>query len=303
MLLASLALGLQLPLWPATTFPRAGPPLLTAESNPLELRESAVAEREQAVAQREQAVAQRERAMLKREDALREREAAAGVEPAKRGGRITSYEAFRKAMANGVSYKTMDIRGDSSALLGASEAAHQVHPVVAALYKRKQQGSKAGARRDGMKIALAIEGGGMRGVVAAGMAAAISELGLVDSVDAVYGSSAGSLIGAYLLSGQDYRYGCSVYYDDLCRAGPAFINLRNSLRSLGFGALRMTPTGLKEMFSSRLGTPVLNLDFLLEEVLRRQKPLDWEGLKAPPLLGKGRPPCLTTAPHLPPWAI
>ena len=30
MLLASLALGLQLPLWPATTFPRAGPPLLTA---------------------------------------------------------------------------------------------------------------------------------------------------------------------------------------------------------------------------------------------------------------------------------
>ena len=92
-----------------------------------------------------------------------------------------------------------------------------------------------------------------------------------------------------------------MYYDDLCRAGPAFIDLRNSLRSLGLGALRVTPTGavgtvlgvgigigiavavalalalalaltlalpgLKEMFSSRLGTPVLNLDFLLDEVI------------------------------------
>lgn len=43
-----------------------------------------------------------------------------------------------------------------------------------------------------MKIALAIEGGGMRGCVAAGMAAAISELGLLESFDAVYGASAGS---------------------------------------------------------------------------------------------------------------
>lgn len=49
----------------------------------------------------------------------------------------------------------------------------------------------------------------MRGCVAAGMAAALSELGLLESFDAVYGASAGSLIGAYLLSGQDYRYGCS----------------------------------------------------------------------------------------------
>ena len=50
-----------------------------------------------------------------------------------------------------------------------------------------------------------------------------------------------------------------VYYDDLCRAGPAFIDLRNSLRSLGLGALRVTPTGLKEMFSSRLGTATVSV--------------------------------------------
>ena len=44
-------------------------------------------------------------------------------------------------------------------------------------YPRRQpyasQGSRAGERRDGMKIALAIEGGGMRGCVAAGMAAVL----------------------------------------------------------------------------------------------------------------------------------
>mgnify|MGYP004174791115 CR=1 FL=1 len=51
----------------------------------------------------------------------------------------------------------------------------------------------------------------------------------------------------------------AVYYDDLCRAGPAFIDLRNSLRSLGLGALRVTPTGLKEMFSSRLGTATVSI--------------------------------------------
>ena len=34
------------------------------------------------------------------------------------------------------------------------------------------------------------------------------------------------------------------------------------------------------MFSSRLGTPVLNLDFLLDKVVQRQKPIDWEGFAA-----------------------
>jgi len=47
---------------------------------------------------------------------------------------------------------------------------------------------------------LAIEGGGMRGTVTAGMALALHELGLVPAFDAVYGSSAGAISGAWLLS-------------------------------------------------------------------------------------------------------
>ena len=45
----------------------------------------------------------------------------------------------------------------------------------------------------------------MRGCVSAGMIAAVSTFGLMDSFDAVYGSSAGSLVGAYAIAGQVRR--------------------------------------------------------------------------------------------------
>ena len=65
------------------------------------------------------------------------------------------------------------------------------------------RGRAAGAARngDGARLALAIEGGGMRGAVSAGMAIALDELGLTDAFDAVFGASAGALNGVWLLSG------------------------------------------------------------------------------------------------------
>jgi len=53
---------------------------------------------------------------------------------------------------------------------------------------------------DGLRVALAIEGGGMRGVISAGMALELYERGLVPAFDAVYGASAGAITGAWLLS-------------------------------------------------------------------------------------------------------
>jgi predicted acylesterase/phospholipase RssA len=53
---------------------------------------------------------------------------------------------------------------------------------------------------DGLRVALAIEGGGMRGVISAGMALELHERGLVPAFDAVYGASAGAITGAWLLS-------------------------------------------------------------------------------------------------------
>lgn len=57
-------------------------------------------------------------------------------------------------------------------------------------------------QREGDRLALVIEGGGMRGAVSGGMALALHEAGLADSFDAVYGSSAGSLNGMWMISGR-----------------------------------------------------------------------------------------------------
>jgi predicted patatin/cPLA2 family phospholipase len=70
------------------------------------------------------------------------------------------------------------------------------HPVLDILARRA-----AGERGDGGRLALALEGGGMRGVVSAGMAATIERLELTQCFDLVVGTSAGALNGAALLAG------------------------------------------------------------------------------------------------------
>ena len=70
-----------------------------------------------------------------------------------------------------------------------------LHPSVQAVLDRAAAGTAPSLHRDGRRIGLAIEGGGMRGCVAAGMASCLHFLGLADSFDCVYGASAGSLIG------------------------------------------------------------------------------------------------------------
>jgi predicted patatin/cPLA2 family phospholipase len=75
------------------------------------------------------------------------------------------------------------------------------HPVSEVLRERAASGSTPGARRDRHRVALALEGGGMRGVVSAGMAAALERLGLTASFDLVVGSSAGAINGGALVAG------------------------------------------------------------------------------------------------------
>jgi predicted patatin/cPLA2 family phospholipase len=66
------------------------------------------------------------------------------------------------------------------------------HPVIAALRE-----PPAGSR-----IALVVEGGGMRGAVSGGMALGLDELGLAQAFDAAYGASAGTLNAMWLVSGR-----------------------------------------------------------------------------------------------------
>jgi hypothetical protein len=50
-------------------------------------------------------------------------------------------------------------------------------PVLTALRRRRDSPSPASARSDGLRLALAVEGGAMRGVVSAAMLCAIEDLG------------------------------------------------------------------------------------------------------------------------------
>ena len=125
-----------------------------------------------------------------------------------------------------------------------------LHPVLDAITQRQRHGSVPGRRQDGFKIALAIEGGAMRGVVSSGMVAGLEYLGLLPAFDVIYGTSAGAINGAYFVAGQA-AYGTSIYYEDI--NNPQFMN---PLRCL-------------------CGDRPLSLEFLFEHVMINKKPLNW----------------------------
>lgn len=164
----------------------------------------------------------------------------------------------------------LDVRGDTQ-IIGDPDRPDYTHPVAQLLHKRKQRGSSD----DGFKVALAIEGGGMRGCVSAGMVCAIHHLNLTSAFDVVYGSSAGTVVGSYLITGQMPWFGPELYYDRLTTAGRKFIDSRRLLRALGVGLL--DPRLLKDVLTRpKSGKPVLNLPYLLKTTMQETKPLDWE---------------------------
>jgi predicted patatin/cPLA2 family phospholipase len=80
-------------------------------------------------------------------------------------------------------------------------AVSETHPVLRLLRERATHGTRPGAREDAQRLALVLEGGGMRGVVSAGMASALEHRRLLDCFDLVVGTSAGALNGAAFLAG------------------------------------------------------------------------------------------------------
>lgn len=74
--------------------------------------------------------------------------------------------------------------------------------------------SKPGERDDDYVLALAIEGGGMRGVVSAGMLVALEQLGITGCIDLVVGTSAGALAGAFFVDGRAVE-GSVLFYTEL----------------------------------------------------------------------------------------
>jgi predicted patatin/cPLA2 family phospholipase len=133
-----------------------------------------------------------------------------------------------------------------------------VHPVVEVLTSRRATASLPGCREDDFRVGLAVEGGGMRGILSGAMLAALDDCGLTDCFDAVYAYSSGAINSAYFLSGGGW-HSLSVYYDDLMSR--QFFDYR---RLLG-------------------RQPIVSLDFVLDIVMEERSPLNYEKLLASPV--------------------
>jgi predicted patatin/cPLA2 family phospholipase len=131
------------------------------------------------------------------------------------------------------------------------------HPVLELVRNRRQAGSGPGEHGDGCKLGLAVEGGGMRGVVSAAMLTALDDLGVRSVFDSVYSCSSGSVNAAYFAGGETW-YPLTIYFDDL--ATKQFVDMRR--------------------FWSRRG--ILNLDYVFEQVLEKVKPLDYDRILGSP---------------------
>lgn len=82
------------------------------------------------------------------------------------------------------------------------------------ILERLRTGSEPGNRDDPHRVALAVEGGGMRGVVSAGMLLALEQLGMTACVDVVVGTSAGAVSGAFFVAGRAVE-GSVLFYTEL----------------------------------------------------------------------------------------
>jgi predicted patatin/cPLA2 family phospholipase len=150
--------------------------------------------------------------------------------------------------------------GARESTIVSRQSGHEISPTAAGasiadlLRARATRGGTA-PHDDGARVALAVEGGAMRGVVSAGMVAGLEALGLTGAFDAVFGSSAGALNGAYFLAGQA-AFGATIYSEDINNR--AFIDLRRPLR----------------------GRPIVDLDYLIDDVAGRRKKLHTERVLA-----------------------
>jgi predicted patatin/cPLA2 family phospholipase len=156
------------------------------------------------------------------------------------------------------------------------------HQVIQLMVERFHSQSTPGNRAttDTARLALSMEGGGMRGAVSAGMAAAIASLGLCDAFDVIYGSSAGSVIGAYMVS----RQMClDVYVDILPAAKKSFVCKKRLVSSMATQAVDwvleylMRDDDLPKL--AHKAAPGMNISFILDGIMGEThgvRPLDLE---------------------------
>jgi predicted patatin/cPLA2 family phospholipase len=143
-----------------------------------------------------------------------------------------------------------------------------------ALEHRLRSKTKPGHRdaTDRMKIGLAVEGGGMKGVVSAGACGELLRLGMYDCFDAVYGSSAGAMNLTYYLAKQPE--GVLAYEEDLVDG--AFFDIKRLPKTNKTRRLMGTRKGRR---------PAMDVSYLVDEVMegRTGKKLNWDGVLSSPV--------------------
>jgi predicted patatin/cPLA2 family phospholipase len=115
-----------------------------------------------------------------------------------------------------------------------------------------------GSRDDGHVVCLAVEGGGMRGAVPAGMCVALEQAGLTSAFDRIYGCSSGAITACFAAAGQAELWATS-YVDTACRT---FVDPARALRR----------------------RPVLDLAYLFETVIGERRRVSEDGLARGPEL-------------------
>jgi predicted patatin/cPLA2 family phospholipase len=168
-----------------------------------------------------------------------------------RGTRITALRGTAGLPAAGA----LVAADPASLLVSPQEVAD---PVLQVVLERARSGSRPLDRADPHHVSLAIEGGGMRGAVSAGMCVVLEAAGLVPAFDRIYGVSAGALNGWATAAGQA-AFGVTHYQD-----------------AVSFGVInRMRPL---------LRRPVIDFELLFEELIASRKPLSFENLSRGPEL-------------------
>jgi predicted patatin/cPLA2 family phospholipase len=133
-----------------------------------------------------------------------------------------------------------------SVLLASGAKLYGINPEAVIELARSRVGCAAPPRQDGRKLALLVEGGGMRGVCSAGGLVALDALGLRNAFDQIYATSAGAMNVAYMLAGQAV-FGIQIYYKEI-----------NNERFINFRRLNK----------------VVDIDYLFNQVVTQVRPLN-----------------------------
>lgn len=130
-----------------------------------------------------------------------------------------------------------------------------MHPTLKLMRTRKASNSQPLKREDGARLAIVLEGGSSRAAYGGGMVGALEEVGMLQVFDAVYGTSAGALNGAWLI----------------CERANANIH--------GWWAPESMKGTIK--FSNALKKrPVVNGDYLVDEIYENFTPMGFEEILA-----------------------